>query len=123
MRFIVIEDQKLKDLIEKKEKLANEVQEITKDITKLEEDRNKLVLKIKRYNDKALPLIKKYEKRDELGEFEDYSRLYLKDGEVRLEIFDAIEEYKTMYRQQKEQRAKNEQNATDTNGKSETTDK
>ena len=117
-RFIVIDDPKVKSLIKSKDELAKKVEGVTKEIAKLEEDRNKLVLKIQRYNDKAVPLIKPYQKEEALSEFEDYSRLYLEEDELRLEVFDNVEEYKIYLRNQKEE-AKKKKDGT----KSDTTSK
>jgi len=116
MRFIVLEDEKIKSLIKSKEEIANKIKDISKKIEGLEEDRNKLVLKIQRYNDKALPLIDKYKKEEELGEFEEYSRLYFKDDELRLEIFNALEEFKEFYKKQQEElKKKQEEDKTEKN--------
>jgi len=106
-RFIVLDDPKVKSLIQSKEKLATEVINIGKEIEKLEEKRNKLVLKIERYNGKADPLLKKYLKEDELGEFEKHQRVYLEGDELRLEIIDELEEYKVYIKQAKEEAKKN----------------
>lgn len=112
MRYIVIDDAKVRSLIESKEELANKVQDITKQIEQLEEDRNKLVLKIQRYNDKATPLIEKYQNEEALGEYEKYSRVYKdpESGELRLEIYDEVEEFK-VYLKQREEEAKKKQDA------------
>jgi seryl-tRNA synthetase len=109
MRFIVLDDDKVKSLIKSKEEIAYKIKDITKKIEDLEEDRNKLVLKIQRYNDKAIPLIDKYKAEEELGEFEEYSRVYFKDDELRLEIFDSLEEFKEFYKKQKEELKKKQE--------------
>jgi len=106
LRFKVLDDPKVKSLIKSKEDLAKKVEKVTEEITKLEEDRNKLVLKIQRYNDKALPLITPYADESELGEFEAYSRVYFKDDELRLEVIDHVEEYKIHLKNQKEEAKK-----------------
>ena len=85
-----------------------------KDMEKIEEDINKKVLKINRLNDKAAPLTKEHQEGESLGEYEEFSRLYLsgKDGdedrELRLEIFDHLEEYKIFLKKQKEDKLKKE---------------
>jgi len=112
-RFKVLDDPKVKSLIKSKEELATKVASITEKITKLEEDRNKLVLKIQRYNDKALPLIKPFADESELEEFEEYTRVYFKDDELRLEIINNLEAYKVFLRKQKEEAKKKEDNKED----------
>lgn len=113
MRFKVLDDNKLKGLIDLKEELADKVQDITKQIEKLEEDRNKIVLKLQRYNDKATPLIAKYQDEKELGEFEKYSRVYKdpESGELRLEIYDEVEEFKNYLKNREEEEAKKKEDA------------
>jgi len=108
MRFKVLDDPKVADYIEKKEELATKVQKISKEIESLEEDRNKLVLKIQRYNDKATPLIEKYQDEKELGEYEKYSRVYKdqESGEIRLEIYDEVEEFKIFIKNREEEAKK-----------------
>lgn len=123
MRFIVLEDEKIKSLIKSKEEIAYKIKDITKNIEDLEEDRNKLVLKIQRYNDKALPLIEKYKNEEVLGEFEEYSRVYFKDDELRLEIFDALEEFKEFYKKQKEELKKKKENTDGESSENKDTDK
>jgi hypothetical protein len=110
MRYKVLEDEKLKVLIQKKEELANQVKEINEEVEKKNEGLNKLVLKLNRLNEKALPIIKEHQGNEELGEYEEYSRLFLdkESGELRLEIIDKIEEYKEFIKQQKVEKEKKE---------------
>ena len=59
---------------------------------------------MKRYDDKIMPLGEKY-KTDDIGEFEEYSRFYIDEGdsrELRLEIVDKVEIYQNALREQKE---------------------
>ena len=110
MRFEVITDEKVKGLMKKKEALAEKVKPLAAEIEKhsqsiesLEEDIKKIVLKIQRYNDKEEPLLLKYQDENTLGEFEEYSRAYFEGDELRLEIIDAVELFKTTMRDRKKE--------------------
>lgn len=106
MRYKVIEDAKLKAIIEAKDLLVKEGQEKQKEVENLNKEIDKLVLKINRYNEKAVPMAKKY-MTDDIGEFEEYTKVYLTKEEpieLRLEIIDAIEEFKAVYKEKKEKK-------------------
>jgi hypothetical protein len=108
MRYKVINDLKLKSIIDMKDKIVKEIQQVQKDIDEKNTELNKLLLKVQRYDDKAKPLIEQYTT-EKLEEFEQYSRLYLQDGEIRLEVVDRIEEYKKALREQAEKAKEKEQ--------------
>lgn len=111
MRFKVIDDAKLKSLMEAKYAIAKEalpiqekVKALQEEIDNYEKDFQKILLKLKRYDDKIMPLGEKY-KTDDIGEFEEYSRFYIEDDEkreLRLEIVDKVEIYQNALREQKE---------------------
>lgn len=117
MRFKVIDDDKIKSLIKSKEVLAKQIVEISEGIEKEEEKRNKLVLKLQRYNDKIIPLSKEYQNLDELVEFEKYSRMYLDSEELRLEVYDEVEEFMTFIRDRNEKDAKLKEDGTESTNK------
>jgi hypothetical protein len=66
----------------------------------LERDRNKIALKIQKFKDKLIPMLKK-EIKPHLKEFEDTQTVELKDGKVVVETFDYLEDYKARFRSKK----------------------
>lgn len=62
--------------------------------TALEEERNKIALKVQKKNDRIIPLGQKLMKPYLLDEFEDYDSLRLEDGKVIGTIFSHLELFK-----------------------------
>lgn len=63
----------------------------------LEEERNKIALKVQKKNDKIIPLGRKVMKPFLQDEFEDYDTLRLEDGQVIGTIFSHMEMFKEHY--------------------------
>ena len=68
---------------------------------KLEEDRNKLALKVQKKNDKIIPIGRKLIAPHITDEFEDYDTLRLEGGQVIATIFSHMESFKEHYRKRK----------------------
>ena len=97
MRTIIIENKKLKKLIIKKGELVDKGRLLSKEITKLTEERNKLGLEIQKVKDKVLPIITKMSDNIKLGEFEDVGNIEIVNDEVVMTVHNALEEFKKRY--------------------------
>lgn len=64
---------------------------------KLEEDRNKLALKIQKYKDKIIPIARKEIKPFITEEFEDFEGVEVVDGEVQGTIFNHLYDFKKRF--------------------------
>jgi hypothetical protein len=100
-----LDNPKLVKLLEEKELAVKEGREQYKVVEKEQQKLNKCGLKIQKYKDKIIPLVKELTK-DLLGEYEDLSEVKLENGKVILTIVDKVEEFKKTW---KEERAKYEQ--------------
>ena len=95
MREIKLKNDKLYQLLEKKDVLIKEGREISKRIEKDDQERHKIGLKVQKLKDKTAQLL---EKEDiETGEFEYIQQLDVKDGEVVVTVQDSVEEFKKAY--------------------------
>ena len=94
--MFTINNEKLKTLLKKKGDLITEGRKITEEISKLEEERNKLGLKVQKLKDQIVPIVMD-ETKGKLAEFEEIENVELKDGEIEVRTYDAIEEYKKHY--------------------------
>lgn len=65
-----------------------------------EADRNKVALKIQKYKDKMIPLLKKLIK-PHLGEFDDTETVEVKDGKILVTTFNYIEDFKKKFKDRK----------------------
>ena len=63
----------------------------------LEEQRNKVALKIQQKNDKVIPLTQKLMKSEIQNEFEDYDTVRLENGKVIATIFSHLEDFKNRH--------------------------
>ena len=86
----------LKSLLHK-EKLTDELNELSKQEEKAIATANKLMAKLAKENEKVLPLMEEEKNKIELGEYEQVSRTYLEDGKAYIEIADRLEEFKATY--------------------------
>lgn len=99
MRKHEFENKKIVDLLDKKAPLIKEGRKLSEEMEKLNKELHKIGLKVQKLKDKTAQLI---EKEDiTLGEFEYIRTIDTKNGKVVVEIVDAVEEYKSAYRQQK----------------------
>lgn len=102
-RTIIKTDSKIAKLVEEYKGLSLEINKIVDEITAKEEERNKVALKIQKIKDKLSPLSEKITK-DELGEFETVTNLQVNaDGNVEIDIADAVEEFKIAFKKKGEQ--------------------
>jgi hypothetical protein len=93
MRFIEIENAKLKQAIKDKSELIEKGRLISKEIEALETERNKLGLEIQSIKDDIIiPAAKQY-KKELLDKYEDFSTFNLVDDKIQGEVFNHIEEY------------------------------
>jgi predicted nucleic acid-binding Zn-ribbon protein len=66
-----------------------------------ETERNKVALKVQKYNDKIIPLGRKLIKPHLEDTFDDYETIGLVDGKVTATIFNHLEDFKTMFNKKK----------------------
>lgn len=84
-----------KALVEKNEQVK-EGRELSEQIEKLEEERNKIGLQIQKLKDRIIPEIEEIIKGIEMSEYEAVGEVRAgeQENEVEIEIFDQIEAYK-----------------------------
>lgn len=63
-----------------------------------ENERNKVALKVQKYNDKIIPLGRKLMKPYLEDNFDDYETISIVDGEVVATVFNHLEEFKTNFK-------------------------
>lgn len=95
-----------KELVERlKAAVAPEAIALYEDAKKRKEDleteRNKVGLKVQKFNDRIIPLARKCMKEFLADEYEDYDTLRLEDGEVRGTIFSHMETFKEQFAKKK----------------------
>ena len=90
---IITQDEKVAKLLIEKTGLIKDGRAISEDIEKLENDRNKVALRVQKIKDKIIPFAKKI-KKDQLGRYEDIQSIDLLGEDIVLTTFDYIEEYK-----------------------------
>lgn len=98
MRYVVVQDEKLKALLEQKKSLIDEGKLLEEEARKIDEKRSKIILKVGRLDSKAQVILKNYTT-ETLGEFETYGELKNVDGELHMEIIDQVEKFKETYKQ------------------------
>lgn len=103
---MIIQNKKLHTLLKEAGDLVTSVKEITKQISDLEESRNKLAIKHAKVKEKLNPMIKEYFKK--LGEYEDIMAVEIvKDAkgnlteDVEIKITDRLEEWKKNFAEEK----------------------
>lgn len=64
---------------------------------KLENDRNKIALKIQKIKDKLIPMLKK-EIKPHLKEFDDTETVEIKDGKVHVKTFNHLDDFKARFK-------------------------
>jgi len=103
-----IKDDKIKGLLEKKEKTVNEGKVLATEYGNIEEELKKVGLRLQKVKDKIIPLVKGCYKDMDLTETEDVTSVAIVDGEVVAEITDAVAFYKENYLKQKYEKPKTE---------------
>ncbi|MEK9208059.1 MAG: hypothetical protein AAB922_06225 [Patescibacteria group bacterium] len=68
---------------------------------KLENDRNKIALKVQKFNDKAIPIGRRLMKPNLENEFEDYDSLRIENGQVVGTIFSHLDDFEKRFREKK----------------------
>lgn len=81
--------------------LGARYEEIKTKKEQLENDRNKVALKVQKYNDKIIPFGRKLMKPHLEDNFDDYETIGLEDGEIKAVIFNHVEDFKTAYNKRK----------------------
>jgi len=97
-REIIKEDKKIKSILLERKELIEKGREITKQIEELETERNKIALKAEKLRDKIVPWANKIRK-EECGTYENIEKIEPvyddpNDYQIKITIFDAVEEYK-----------------------------
>lgn len=92
-RTIVLDNEELKDLIEKKNAVLEEGRELSKQIDVLENERNKKGLKIQKLKDKLIPLAQELAKPLLLNKYEDLETIDLdpETGKPTVNVFNHLE--------------------------------
>lgn len=101
MRYVVLQDDKIKALIDTRKIVVEELLKKQEEMITLDKELGKLMHKADRMNTKIEDAVKPY-KTEELDEFEYYGGIGFHDGELRLNINDKIEDVKNQLRQSKE---------------------
>lgn len=100
-RTLTYKNDKAVELTKEFKTLSIEVKNLTDQITKLEEERNKVAIKGQKVKDKLNPMVQKLTKSDE-GEFEVVTKVESNDkGELVVEFADMMEEWKKAWRERK----------------------
>ena len=97
-RTIKVKNDKLYKILEEKNVVLAEAREVNDKVKILNEELQKYGLELNKYKEKLFPLVDKIKEEIELSEFEEIETVEPVNGEVELIIFDAIEEYRDMYR-------------------------
>lgn len=100
MRTILIKNKFILKNLKEKDELSKRIIEISEESKKLEEEYNKIIARLSRLDEKTKPEIRRVNKDIEKGEFEQLSRVFLKDGDVYFEIVDRLEEFKESFKKQ-----------------------
>ena len=105
MRQIEIDSDKLFDILTERGLIFREIGKINEQLYKLDEERKKLAYKMDRLKEKTAPIVAKYTKSFELGEFEIISSVLLNgEGNPEVQIVDLVEEYTKELREKKEKK-------------------
>jgi hypothetical protein len=99
MRKVTIKDEKLKKILQAKDKAIGEGRKLSEEITKLQEKQAKIGYKVERLKNKAIPLVEA--QKIETSEFEYIANVLIEEGEVIAHIPDQVEEYKQLIREKK----------------------
>ena len=94
--MIKINNKELSSLLGKKNEFVLQGREFSKQIEKLEAERNKCGLQIQKLKDKIVPIVKK-EVDGKLGEFEDITTVELYGSDVIINTYDVVEDFKKNY--------------------------
>lgn len=77
--------------------MKDEHLQLLKDKEGLERDRNKIALKVQKYKDKMIPILKK-EIKPLLKPYEDTETVKAKDGKVLVTVFNYLDDFKAKFR-------------------------
>lgn len=83
------------------QELKDKYHELNSNKEKLEEDRNKLALKIQKYKDKIIPIARKELNPFITDEYEDFEGVEVVNGEVEGKIFNHLEDFKKRFLEKK----------------------
>jgi len=93
----VINNDKLKEILTEREVIVNKARELNLKKEKIEKEMVKSGYKMNKLRDKTSKIIDK--ENIELGEFDIIARVFVEDGECKVEIVDKIEEFKKALRE------------------------
>jgi recombinational DNA repair ATPase RecF len=118
-RTIKVKNDKLYKLLEEKNEVLAKAREVNEQNKILTEELQKYGLELNKYKEKLFPLVDqiKDEMGEDLGEFEEFETVEAIDGEIEIVIFDAIEEYKDLYRLKKYEELKKKEEEADKKSK------
>ena len=97
--MIKINHKELGSLLSKKNELVTEGREISKQIEKLETERNKVGLQIQKVKDKLIPLVKKLTE-GKLEQFEEITTVEPYGSEIVINTCNVVEDFKRQYLEQ-----------------------
>jgi vacuolar-type H+-ATPase subunit I/STV1 len=78
--------------------LRTQYDELKKKKEDKEEERNKVALKVQKYNDKIIPLAREMMKPFLEDQYEDYDSLYVENGEIVATIFSHLNDFKNNFK-------------------------
>lgn len=102
MRQVKLQDKKLFAILKDRGKAHKEIEKVNNEIVRLDKERKKLVYKMERIKDKTTNALKNHS--IPLGEFEEIGIVGIEQGEITVSIYDNIEEYKKLLREEKDKK-------------------
>ena len=99
MRQYKIEDKKLLQILETRGEVFEESKKVNMIIVEADKERTKLSYKMENLKNKTQKLMDKHNAKFNLDEYEEISSVKLEKGEVIVDIYDKIEEYKKMLKE------------------------
>ena len=106
---MIIKNDKLKKLLEDVGELVEQGREKSKEVEKFHEEINSLQMRVQKKKEKMKPLVAEIKKELGYGEFEDFAKLEVIEGEIEIEKIDKIEEHKKFLRELEEKHNDTEQ--------------
>lgn len=99
-RKVIIEDKKLKSLLEEKDNNITTGRAIQKKVEELQREQQKIGLHLEKIKGKVRKLFSKHEKKLTLDDFEYVYSVGLVKSRVEVDIHNAVEEFKVSYKEQ-----------------------
>jgi hypothetical protein len=96
-RVVVVEDAKIKEILQKRNEVVLKGRELSDKIERLEQERQKCGLELEKLKDIITPFVKKHTDSLLQNPFEDVQMVSLVKGKIEIKIIDQAEEWKAKY--------------------------